>query len=154
MVLNDDPPDARYRESQRLQRRRLWLGVLLPILSLLLFIAAYVVAVLSLRSPVQVQVVADSTFTALVLIPLAVCMFPLLILSLALVVLAGRLQLRTRSPLRRLERWTAKLQDNADQWLGGIDDRVLDWAVRLAPLRQALTFFDSPKNESDDKGDE
>ncbi len=136
---------------QPAQGRRLWLSVLLPFALPLAVVVGYIGAALSLRSRAQFAVVTDSMLTALVLFPLAVCMFPITILCLALVVLTGRLSFRARSPLRRLERLTARIESNADHWLGRIDSRVLEWAVKLAPLRQILQLFDAPETDSDEE---
>ncbi|MDE2819432.1 MAG: hypothetical protein OXI40_06860 [Chloroflexota bacterium] len=75
-------------------------------------------------------------------------MFPLTIAGLALVALGQRWQRGTMSPLRRLERWAAALESNADRWLGGIDQRILNWAVAFAPIRQLLRSFDTLSDET------
>ncbi len=138
----------------RAERRGLWLSVRLPFMFVLVIVIAIVGAILSLRSPVQVAVLSDSLLTVLVLLPLVMCMFPLVILCLVLVVLLNRWQPKSRSPLRRLEAWTALLEQNVEGWLYNVDERVLNWAVRLAPLRELLTTFDPPAVESSEEGSE
>ena len=142
--------EARLRqhlELDKLVRRRLWFSLRLPVLALLAVVVPIVGTVLSLRSPVQVAVMADSMLTVLVLCPLALCMFPLVILCLALVSLMGRWHPQSRSPLRRLEAWTAAVEGKVEAVLGNVDTRVLNWAVRLAPLRQLLRTFETPNDE-------
>lgn len=144
------------RESQRFamqraERRRVWFTVLLPFLVVVAIAIVIIGTVLSLRSPVQVSLLSDSMLTVLVLCPLVICMFPLVILSLVLVSLLNRLRPRSRSPLRRLEAWTALMEQNVDEWLGNVDERVLNWAVRFAPVRQILTTFDPSTVESSDE---
>lgn len=146
--------DRRERELARAQRRQVRVRVLLPFVAVTAILAAIIGSVLSLRSPVQVAVVANSALTALVLVPLVVCMFPLVILSLLMMALLSRWHSKSRSPLRRLEAWTAMFEQNAEAWLGNVDERVLDWAVRLAPLRQLMTAFDPPPAEPIDEESE
>lgn len=145
-------PNRRHLALGRAARRGLWVSVLLPFIAVLSFVVAIVGLVLSLRSPAQVAVLSDSMLTALVLFPLAICLFPLVILSLVLVALVNRWHLKSRSPLRRLEAWTAALEQNIESWLGNVDERVLNWAVKLAPLRELLTAFDPPASEPTEEG--
>lgn len=143
--------DGRRLAPGRAERRGVWLGVRLPFMIVAALLAAVIGMALSLRSPAQVALLSDSMLTLLVLCPLVICMFPLVILSLALVALLNRWQPRSRSPLRRLEAWTAMMERNIEAWLGGVDGRVLKWAVRLAPLRELLKTFDPPVDESSDE---
>ena len=153
MASNDGRREEAHNELERVQGRRFWIAVLLPFLFLLTIVIAMIGIALSLRSPVQVAVLSDSMLTVLVLCPLAVLLFPIVILSFALIALVSRLQLRTRSPLRRLEALTATIEGSVEGWLGQVDGRVLDWAVRLAPLRQLLATFDPPDVATQDEGD-
>ena len=148
---NADGSKRRQVKAGRAERRGLRRGVLLPFTVVLALVVALVGLALSLRSPVQVALLSDSMLTLLVLCPLAVCMFPLVILSLALVALLNRWHPMSRSPLRRLEAWTALMEGNIEAWLGNIDERVLNWAVKLAPLRELLTTFDPPAAESSEE---
>jgi len=149
---SDDALNQRQLELGRAARRRVRFSVLLPFALLLVLLVAIVVAVMSLRSPAQVALLSDSMLTALVLCPLVICMFPLVILSLGLVSLVNRWHPKSRSPLRRLEGWTAAMEQNAESWLGNVDERVLNWALKLAPLRELLRAFDAPEAESSDEG--
>ncbi len=151
---NGDSRHEQYKELDLLQRRRLWLSVLLPFLFLLAIIIAIIGVVLSLRSPVQMALVSDSMLTVLVLCPLVICAFPLVVLSLALVAMASRWHHKSKSPLRRLEGWTAAMEGNIESLLGNVDLRVLNWAVRLAPIRQLLRAFEPPTLEPKDEGEE
>lgn len=149
---SEDARDQRHHELWRAERRKIWFSVLLPFLIVLVVALMIVGTVLSLRSPVQVSLLSDSMLTALVLCPLVICMFPFVILSLGLVTLLNRWHPKSRSPLRRLEAWTALMEQNVEEWLGNVDERVLNWAVRLAPFRQLLTTFDPPAAESSEEG--
>lgn len=146
--------EQRRQRLQRDQRRRMWLNVLLPFIFVLAVCIAILGVSLSLRSPAQVALVADSLLTALVLIPMVLCLFPVVILCLALVAMASRWHARSRSPLGRLEMWTAALAHNVDGWLGQVDGRVLNWAVRLAPVRQLLAIFEEPAEERLEESEE
>lgn len=149
---SDEALNQRHLELGRAARRSVRFSVLLPFALLLVLLVAIVVAVMSLRSPAQVALLSDSMLTVLVLCPLVICMFPLVILSLVLAPLLNRWHPKSRSPLRRLEAWTAGLEHNVEGWLGNVDERVLNWAVKLAPLRELLTAFDLPAAESSDEG--
>lgn len=145
--------DRQYRELERVQRRRLWLSVLLPFLFVLALAVAFVGIALSLQSPAQVAILSNSMLTVLVLCPLATIMFPLTILSFALVALVSRWWSKSRSPLRRLEAWTALMEENVEAWLGQVDERVLNWAVRLAPVREVLGSFEALEANTPDEGE-
>lgn len=146
--------DRQYRELERAQRRRLWLSVLLPFAFVLAVAVAFVCIALSLKSPAQVAILSNSMLTVLLLCPLVIIMFPLTILSFALVALAGRWWSKSRSPLRRLEAWTALMEDNVEAWLGQVDERVLDWTVRLAPVREMLMVFEPPEAITPEEGEQ
>ena len=141
------------QESERLQRRRLWLGVRVPFLFVLLVMLAGVAAVLLLPAPEQVALVTDTMLVLLVLCPSVVLAFALLICALALVVQMRRWGARARSPLRRLEALTASAHQRVDGWLSGVDGHVLDWAVRFEPVRSLLTMFDEPPQTSEDEAE-
>ena len=149
---NAESRELRHRELAHAERRHVWLSIFLPFMIVLVIAIASIGTVLSLRSPVQVALLSDSMLTVLVLCPLVVCMFPLVILSLVLVTLVNRWHPKSRSPLRRLEAWTAMMEQNVEACLGNVDERVLNWAVRLAPFQHLLTTFDPPTVDSQDEG--
>lgn len=146
--------DGQYRELERAQRRRLWLSVLLPFAFVLAIAVTFVGIALSLKSPAQVAILSNSMLTALLLCPLVIIMFPLTLLSFALVALASRWLSKSRSPLRRLEAWTALMEENVESWLGQVDGRVLNWTVRLAPVREILMVFEPPDTKLPDEGEQ
>ena len=141
-------------ERDRLQRGRIRRSVFLPFGLMLLLLALILGVAFSLRTAAQVAVVSDMMLTALALCTLVICLFPIVVLTLTLAALMGRLQGLSRSPLRRLESWTAAVERRADKWLGRIDQRALQWAVNLAPVRQLLGIFDRPSYDSQDEGGE
>lgn len=149
---SEDTRERRHHALRRAERRRIWLSVVLPFLLVSVVTLAIIGTVLSLRSPIQVSLMSDAMVTVLALCPLVICMFPLVILSVTLVTLLNRWHPKSRSPLRRLEGWTALMEQNVEQWLGNVDERVLKWAVRLAPFRQLLTTFDPPVADSSEEG--
>lgn len=148
--------DERSREQQRAhldhsRKRRFRRIALFPFLMVLGIGFAYLGFALSLQSPTQVSVLSNAVLTLLLLCPAAVCLFPLVILSIALVALMNRWQRATVSPLRRLEAWTAVVEGSADKWLGRVDERVLEAAVAFAPIRQLLRTFDTLADEEHDE---
>ncbi len=144
---------SQQQASERLQSRLVWLGIRVPFLLTLLMMLAGVAAVLMLPAPEQVALVADAMLILLVLCPAVVLLFALLIGALALIVLLRRWGTRARSPLRRLEALTASAHQRVDGWLSGVDGHVLDWVVRLEPLRSLLTLFDAPAQNSENEAD-
>ena len=150
---SNDVSRRRHERRDRLQRNRIRRGVFLPFGLTLTLLAVIVGAALSLPTAAQVAVLSDAMFTLLVLCPLVICMFPLVILMLTLAVVAGRLQRISKSPLRRLESWTAAVENRADKWLGRIDERALRWAVSFAPFRRLLGMFDAPPYQNQDEGE-
>ena len=141
----------RHAELDRLRRARYRKSVMLPFGSVLLLVLAYIGIALALPAPTQVAVLSDAAFSLLVLGPVALCLFPFTIAIIVFVALMHRWSRGTMSPLRRLERWTATLESNADRWLGGIDQRILNWAVAFAPIRQLLRSFDTLSDETVDE---
>ena len=154
MSQESERREESYRMLERGQRRRLWLSVVLPFGLALIVVAAFIGIALSLRSPAQVAIMSNSLLTLLVLCPSVIVMFPIVVLCIALVALMSRWPDRTRSPLRRIEGWTAMLEAKSETWLGRIDEEVLNWAVRLAPMRQLLGAFDPPEDSIADEGEE
>ncbi|MCY4539934.1 MAG: hypothetical protein OXE52_17100 [Chloroflexi bacterium] len=140
--------DRYHAELDGLRRRRYRKSVILPFGFVLLLVLVYIGITLALPAPTQVAVISNAAFSLLVLCPAALCLFPLAIAGLVLVGLMQRWQSGTMSPLRRLERWAAALESNADRWLGSIDQRILDWAVAFAPIRQLLRSFDTLSDET------
>ncbi len=145
MSQHSEMREQQYRDLERAQGRRLWLSVLLPFAFVLAVAVAFVGVALSLKSPAQVAIMSNSLLTVLLLCPAVVIMFPLTLLSFALVALASRWWSKSRSPLRRLEAWTALMEKNVESWLGQVDKRVLDWTVRLAPVREMMMAFEPPE---------
>ncbi|MCY4145207.1 MAG: hypothetical protein OXE95_09130 [Chloroflexi bacterium] len=145
--------NPRRQESERWRRRHLWLSVFAPFLLTLLMALAGVAAVLLLPAPEQVALVADVMLTLLALCPAIALMFALALCAWALVIQMRRWAARAPSPLRRLEALTAAAHQRADGWLGRVDGQVLEWAVRLEPLRSLLTLFDAPPQASEDEAD-
>ncbi len=138
-------------ELDKTRRSRYRRSVILPFGFVLLLVAAFVGIAIALPAPKQVSVLSNATFTMLVLCPAAFCLFPLAIVMLVFVALMQRWQHGTISPLRRLEQWATKIENNADKWLGSIDQRILNWAVAFAPIRQLLRSFDTLSDESLDE---
>ena len=149
--LNQHNDDRLHSQLDRARRNRFRRLAILPFALVLAIGAAYLGIALSMRSPVQVAVLSNSTLTLLLLCPAALCLFPLVIISVALVALVNRWQRASVSPLRRLEAWTATLEDNADKWLGQIDERVLEAAVAFAPIRQLLRAFDTIADDEENE---
>lgn len=146
--------ENRQQASQRDQTRRVWLGVILPFGLALVPVAIFMGIALSLRGADQLSIVANALLITLALCPLALILFPMLLICIALVALMSRWHGRTRSPLRRMERWTALAERNIERWLGQVDSQVLEWAVRLAPMRQLLSAFDPPDDAHAGEGEE
>ncbi len=142
---------GRHAELDRLRRDRYRKSVILPFGFVLLLVLTYIGIALALPAPTQVAVLSDAAFSLLVLGPAALCLFPFTIAIIVFVALMHRWARGTMSPLRRLERWTATIESNADRWLGGIDQRILNWAVAFAPIRQLLRSFDTLPDETVDE---
>lgn len=147
--------DDRLAELEQLRRARFRKSVILPFAVMSLLATAYIGIALALPQPTQVAALSDAAFSLLVLCPAAICLFPFAIAMLAFAAFLQRKNPGTISPLRRLEGWTAALEGNVDRWLGNIDQRVLNWAVAFAPMRQLLSSFDAqPDEPSEDPSDE
>lgn len=148
----DSAGQERYHaELDRLRRRRYRKSVILPFGFVLILVLAYIGIAVALPAPTQVAVLSNAALSLLVLCPAALCLFPFALATVVFVVLINRWQRGTMSPLRRLERWAAALESNADRWLGSIDERILNWAVAFAPVRQLLKSFDTLSDQTVDE---
>lgn len=143
--------DDAVRSMEREQLWRIRLAVALPFGLALLVVIIFAGIALWLPTAAQVSILANSLLILLALCPLAIVMLPLVVLSIAMVIAMTRMRSRARSPLRRLESWTAVAEARIEGWLGRIDRQALDWAVRLAPFRQLLTAFDPPEEARSDE---
>ena len=143
--------DDAVRSMEREQLWRIRLAVALPFGLALLVVVIFAGIALWLPTAAQVSILANSLLILLALCPLAIVMLPLAVLSIAMVIAMTRMRSRARSPLRRLESWTAVAEARIEGWLGRIDRQALDWAVRLAPFRQLLTAFDPPEEARSDE---
>ena len=150
MIANDADQSAK-ADLDRLRQRRIRRGVVLPFTVALVVVMGFGAAAFALPSPVQVAALSDAALTLLLLCPMVVCLFPLVVGAMTLVVMMARWNRKAASPLRRLESWAEALERNADGWLGGIDRRVLEWAVAFAPIRQLLRTFDIMIDEAVDR---
>lgn len=142
-----------YQQLGKIQRQQTRRYILLPFLFLLVILILIVGVVFSLRTPTQVAVVSDMMYTLFVLCPLVICMFPIVVLMFVLIALMNRLHDGTKSPLRRLEQWTYTVEQRIDGWARIVDSRVLNYAVKFAPIRHILTIFDAPSSSIEDEGD-
>jgi membrane protein implicated in regulation of membrane protease activity len=147
--------EQHYQHLEKVQRQQTRRYILLPFGFLLLILVVIVGIVFSLRTPTQVAIVSDFLLTVFVLCPLVICMFPFAVLMLMLVALMNRLHDGTKSPLRRVEQWTYKVEKQMEGWVSIVDSRVLNWAVKFAPFRRILTIFDAPSsyNSNQDGGE-
>jgi flagellar basal body-associated protein FliL len=145
----------KYEQNDRAYRKQVRRYVTLPIVLLLLIMLATVVVMLLLQTRAQVAVVSDFLLTVFVLVPSIICLFPVVLLMFWLVDKVNSLHTGTKPPLRRIEQWTADLQDRVDSWARLADSRVLRWAVQFAPIRHVLTMFDDPElyNQEEERSD-
>lgn len=142
--------EQHYQQLDKLQRRQTRRYVFFPFFVLILLVLVIVGIMFSLRTPAQVTIVGDTMWMIFVLCPLVICTFPIVVLMYILVVLMNRLHRGTKSPLRKLEAWTYTMEKQVERWLDVVDNRVLDWAVRFAPIRRILTIFDTPSSQGQD----
>ena len=135
-----------YQQLDKTQRQQTRRYIILPFFLVILIFGALVGLILSLRTPTQVAVVSDMLLTLFVLCPLVICMFPIAVIMLVLIALMNRLHDGTRSPLRRLEQWTYTMEQQVEGWARIVDSRVINYAVKFAPIRRILTIFDTPSS--------
>lgn len=150
-MVDSAAQDRYHADLDKLRRGAFRKSVILPFALVLLLVLAVIGIAIALPDPTQVAVLSNAAFSLLVLCPAALCLFPVAIATLVLLALMRRWQNGTLSPLRRLERWAAALESNADKWLGSIDRRILNWAVAFAPIRQLLRSFDTLSDETADE---
>lgn len=142
-----------YEQLDKVQGQRIRRYIWLPFILLLLIMVLIIGILISMRTPTQVALVSDFMLTLFVLCPLVICLFPIVLLMGILIVMMNRLYHGTKSPLRRLEQWTHKMEKRVDTWTSMADSRVLNWAVRFAPIHHILSIFDEPSPNKEDEGD-
>jgi len=141
-----DNRQQHYQQLEKTQRQQTRRYIILPFFGVLLIFIVIAGLVFSLRTPTQVAVISDMLFTLFVLCPLVICMFPVVVIMLVLIALMNRLHDGTKSPLRRLEQWTFKMEQQVEGWARIVDSRVINYAVKFAPIRRILTIFDTPSS--------
>lgn len=135
-----------YQQLEKTQRQQTRRYILLPFFVLILIFIALIGVAVSLRTPTQVAVVSDMLLTAFVLLPMVICLFPIVVMMFVLIALVNRLHSGTVSPLRRLEQWTYTMEQRVEGWARIVDSRVINYAVKFAPIRHILTIFDTPSS--------
>ena len=140
-----------YQQLEKIQRRQTRRYIILPFILLFLIFIVIIGGIFALPTSSQVAVISDMLFTFFVLCPLVICMFPLTVIMLVLIALMNRLHDGTKSPLRRLEQWTYTMEQRVESLARIVDSRVINYAVKFAPIRRILTIFDTPSSSQDNK---
>ena len=135
-----------YQQLEKTQLKQTRRYIILPFVVLILIFVVLIGVIVSLRTPTQVAVVSDMLFTAFILLPMVICMFPIVVIMFVLIALMNRLHSGTISPLRRLEQWTYTMEQRVEGLARIVDSRVINYAVKFAPIRRILTIFDTPSS--------
>lgn len=156
---------ARLRETgERIHRREMRWQIWLPFwFALLLVIVGFLVVALPTDPTwrIRTQAIADWMVSAMCLIPLTLCLFPMYLLVFLGVFGMSKLHDSAERPLRKLENLSASAADYIEQGSDFVKKRVTGFDNRIAPLMRAMdtTFDENPTIEhhnerTNESGDE
>lgn len=143
--------DAGTPLSAKTHRNETLRYIVLPMVGVLAIILLGTMAVLLLRRPFQVGVVADWLLTVLVLCPMALCLFPVCILLIAAVAGLGKAHGMAAKPLRRVEAMSAELATRAAATTDTINRQSMTFSTRFAFLDRWMSLFDRPSSNGQHK---
>lgn len=150
VVPETEAQQALQREDGRtIHRRETWQQIILPFMGGVAVLAAVFGIAAMMRDPLAMQrvsVIADCMFSALMLCPMVICMFPLYLLMVVAIYGLNKLHQGTESPLQRLENLTETIMQRVDGFTQNVNQRVVNANVRLAPLMHWLSFFNTQED--------
>ncbi len=95
----------------------------------------------------RVSIVADCMFSAMILCPMVICMFPVYLLMVVMMYGMNKLHQGTEAPLQRLETMTETMAQRVETVTKDVNQRVVNANVRLAQLLRWLSVF-NPQEDS------
>lgn len=133
---------------RRETRRHIWLPFVVTALCVLLAFSIVALANQPLARS-RAAAIADLSLTLLCLVPLLACALPAYIIVWLGVVSMIKLHNSTESPLRRLENLTTNTADRIEGLTTHLNQRVINWQARLAPIMAIMQRFDGDPRRED-----
>lgn len=141
---------ANERHRRETRRQIYWpFGVMVFVFILIMLLVFTVV----LPRRVQVSLVADYLTILCFLCPLALCLFPIYLMTLAGLYGATRLHDTTESPLKRLEQLSQNMTQRATTMTDNLNQRTININVRFAFFNRLFDIFDRAPSSSDTTGE-
>ena len=138
------------RESARQHRRDMWRTIILPAAIIFLLVAACIAGVLLMPRRAQVSVVSDFMFTILMLCPLALCMLPITIFSVAAIFGMNRAHEAMKRPLYRLEDHSNSMVERVETVTGQVNQQTINISARFGAVYKLLGLFETPEESADE----
>lgn len=141
------PAEKPKRDTAAAYRRDTFRQIVLPVLGgvLLLFIMLGTALLLGRR--VQVSLITNLVFTALVLCPAALCFFPLAILMVVMAVGMNRVHDGLAGTLVRFESVSHGAADRVITSVGNVNEKSAELSEKLAPVNRLFGAFDDQDND-------
>lgn len=148
-MLVPESTTPQHKDGRTLHQRETRWQIILPFIGGVLVVAAVFGSMAFMNDPFAMQrvsVVANCLVSALILCPMVICMFPVYLLMVVMIYGLNKLHHGTEAPLQRLENMTENLAQRVTTVTQNVNQRVVNANVRLAPLMQWLSIFNSQED--------
>jgi hypothetical protein len=142
MPTHSPSPDVLHRR----ETRRL---IILPMLGLVVLMAAAVGGVALFPRGLQVQLVADWLLIVFMLCPAVLCVLPVTVGLWAAVAAMNRAHGAAARPLRKLGAHSQTMNTTAAQVADQVNGRVINWSARLGFIYKLMAYLESSAEQKD-----
>lgn len=143
------PSDSRRSVTEEVHRRETLRYIVLPMIGMVLLVLIGGMISLLLPQRLQVSIIADWLLTVMFLCPLVLCLFPICILMVGAVVGLNKAHDATAKPLRRIESFSAALNERVSKTADTVNQKTVDVSAKWAYVDRLLSVFDPPKSPPD-----
>jgi hypothetical protein len=119
--------------------------IVLPFVGGVIALVAVVLLTVIITGPERMPFVSNFLLTFLILLPLALCMFPLYMLTVIATFVLWRLASRTTAPLQRIEYLSVRMSEGAERISQAAARRGIALDAEAARLEKLLDVFNRPE---------
>ncbi len=130
--------------AERAHRRETRLYIILPLVIGIVLVLAGGVIVMLLPQRLQVSIIADLMLVVLMLCPSVLCLFLVVVALVAAAAGMNKVHVGASKTLGRAEGLTARVLDNTNRATETINQKTINFSVKLAFLEKLLGVFDRP----------
>lgn len=132
------------REVKRIVRSE----IVLPFAAGLAGLLLLVLLTALLAAPERTPLIANFLICALVLVPLALCLFPLYIGAVVAAFALGRLTNRATTPLQKVEAISVKMMQGSERISRAAASRLIPFGVQAEKFDRFINIFERDKNRT------